>query len=211
MAQLLRSKEDHRGIVGVSKSIDARMLTRIIIVVLAAILFPASTIIAATANNNNNNNDGNKIIECGVYLAPSSIPGAGLGMYVGNRLIDKGGIVTDEDIIIPIVEREWHIEKHVEKKSFLWGEYYWNSDYFDGVASDEIGEELQESMIMVSPGVGSAANSYLSMVNINDHKVRVSRAGVAPESPGQGAFTIFHGRSFYATVELEPGQEIFVE
>jgi hypothetical protein len=132
-------------------------------------------------------------------------------MYVGNRFVDKGGIVTDEDILVPVVEREWHIEKHVKKKSFLWSEYYWNSEYFDGVAADEIGEELQKDMIMVSPGVGSAANSYLSMVNIGEHKVRVSRAGVFPESPGQGAFTIFHGRSFYATVEMEPGQEIFVE
>jgi hypothetical protein len=216
MAPLLRSEEDHRGIAGFSKSIDARiLLTRIIIVFLAAALFPVSTIVATTtsisSSNNNNDNGGNNIIECGVYLAPSSIPGAGLGMYVGNRFIDEGGIVTDEDILIPIVEREWHMEEHLKKGSFLWTEYYWNSAHFNGVAADEIGEEHQDDMIMISPGVGSAANSYLSMVNIDENEVRINRAGVPPESPGQGAFTIFHGRSFYATVEMEPGQEIFVE
>lgn len=49
-----------------------------------------------------------KPIDCGVYLAPSSIPFSGLGMYVGNRSYEENDIVTDEDIVIPIFEREWH-------------------------------------------------------------------------------------------------------
>ena len=63
---------------------------------------------------------------------------------------------------------------------------------------------------MASPGVGSAANSYLSMVNIEDDHVVLGRASVPQKSPGQGAFTIYHGRSFYATHPIEPGQELFV-
>jgi hypothetical protein len=66
-----------------------------------------------------------KIIECGVYLAPSSIPGSGLGMYAGNRTFQENDIVTDEDIVIPIFEREWHSNV---KGKFLWDEYIWNGD-----------------------------------------------------------------------------------
>jgi hypothetical protein len=65
------------------------------------------------------------VIECGVYLAPSSIPGSGLGMYAGNRTYVVNDIVTDEDIVIPIFEREWHSNV---KGKFLWDEYTWNGD-----------------------------------------------------------------------------------
>jgi hypothetical protein len=47
-------------------------------------------------------------MDCGIYLAPSSIPFAGVGMYVGNRSFAVDDIVTDEDIVVPIVERDWH-------------------------------------------------------------------------------------------------------
>ena len=63
-------------------------------------------------------------IECGVYLAPSSIPFAGLGMYAGNRSISRNDIVTYGDILIPIVERPWHIERRLsDQRNFLWDEY----------------------------------------------------------------------------------------
>jgi hypothetical protein len=58
--------------------------------------------------NENIVNAREKTIDCGVYLAPSSIPFAGLGMYVGNRSFEENDIVTGEDIVIPIFERDWH-------------------------------------------------------------------------------------------------------
>ena len=64
---------------------------------------------------------------------------------------------------------------------------------------------------MASPGVGAAANCYLSMVNVENDDIQVSRAGLPRESPGQGAFTIYHGRSFYAVEDIEPGQELFAK
>jgi hypothetical protein len=66
-----------------------------------------------------------RVTQCGIYLAPSSIPGSGLGMYAGNRTFDVNEIVTDEDIVIPIFEREWHSNV---KGKFLWDEYIWNGD-----------------------------------------------------------------------------------
>ena len=85
----------------------------------------------------------------------------------------------------------------------------WNADTFD-FTDEEIGEELVSDVAMASPGVGAAANSYMSMINVDDYPIKISRAGLPPDSPGHGAFTIYHGRSFYATTPIEPGQEIFV-
>ena len=46
--------------------------------------------------------------ECGVYLAPSTIPGAGMGMFAGNKQYEKGDIVTEGDIVVPVFELDWH-------------------------------------------------------------------------------------------------------
>jgi hypothetical protein len=85
----------------------------------------------------------------------------------------------------------------------------WNAGTFD-FTDAEIGKELVGYVAMASPGVGAAANSYMSMINVDDDQIKISRAGLPPDSPGQGAFTIYHGRSFYATIPIGPGQEIFV-
>jgi hypothetical protein len=73
---------------------------------------------SAFAEDRGHENDGvaaKKTIECGIYLAPSSIPFAGLGMYVGNRSFEVNDIVTDEDIVVPIIEREWHADENEGK------------------------------------------------------------------------------------------------
>ena len=203
--------EQFRCLLGRRATIDSSLLVTTILVVHAVALMPAMIMtVHATANMNDNDNDNIHSIQCGVYLAPSSIPGAGLGMYAGNRSIDRHEIVTNEDILIPIVEKNWHIEERLQDRNFLWDEYIWNSETILFTAG-EIGKDLQSYMTMASPGVGAAANCYLSMVNVEDDPIQLSRADVPRESPGQGAFTIYHGRSFYAIDDIEPGQELFVK
>lgn len=46
--------------------------------------------------------------ECGMYLAESTIPGAGLGMFAGNREYKEEDIVTEGDLMVPIFELDWH-------------------------------------------------------------------------------------------------------
>jgi len=189
-----------------------------IIVFLAAPFYLTTSIAAAESIKDdgieNDVNDepsgGNAIVDCGVYLAPSSIPGSGLGMYLGNRTLEKEQRVTEGDVVIPIVERPWHNGKRFEDEYFLWNEYTWGSGEFFELTKDEIGEKLVGDMSMASPGVGAAANCYLSMVNVEEGWSKMDRAEVPPESPGQGAFATIHDRYFYATDEMEPGQEIFV-
>ena len=52
-------------------------------------------------------NDDNEI-ECGLYMAESTIPNAGLGMFVGNRALKPGDVVTTDDLLIPVIEPDWH-------------------------------------------------------------------------------------------------------
>jgi hypothetical protein len=54
---------------------------------------------------------------CGVYLAPSTIPGAGLGLFAGHAY-EPNDVVTKGDIIISLSELDWH--NGFELYFFLW-------------------------------------------------------------------------------------------
>lgn len=60
--------------------------------------------------------------ECGVYLAESTIPNSGLGMYAGKDYYTND-VVTSGDIVIPLVTVEER--KH---NRFLWNEYIWEAN-----------------------------------------------------------------------------------
>lgn len=61
---------------------------------------------AWTVANESKTNDGiHQSQQCGVWLAESTIPHAGLGMYAG-KSFQKNSQVTPGDIIIPLIEGE---------------------------------------------------------------------------------------------------------
>lgn len=70
---------------------------------------------------------------CGVYLAPSTIPGAGLGMFAG-QAYNRNDIVTQGDIIIPLSELDWHNGFQID--FFLWEEYTWSASSFVGMEEE---------------------------------------------------------------------------
>ena len=75
---------------------------------------------ATTTASDSNRNSG-----CGIYLAPSSIPFSGLGMYVGNASFSVNDIVATQDVVIPIVDRDKHTGYINER--WLFDEYIWNA------------------------------------------------------------------------------------
>ena len=76
---------------------------------------------------------------CGIYLAPSSIPFSGLGMYVGNASFSENDIVATQDVVIPIVDRHKHTG-HINEK-WLFDEYIWNAGnvmFFVPIVEDHV-------------------------------------------------------------------------
>lgn len=59
---------------------------------------------------------------CRVYLAPSTIPGAGLGTFAG-RSFRKGDEVTPGDVVVPIRDIAFHNGGDDHENTFLWGKY----------------------------------------------------------------------------------------
>jgi hypothetical protein len=68
--------------------------------------------------------------ECTLYLAPSTIPGAGLGIFTGSRPFKKGEQMAPPDIMVPAYDLEWN--NGYKDFNFLWDEYTWSTCKFDG-------------------------------------------------------------------------------
>lgn len=66
---------------------------------------------------------------CGRYLAESSIPNTGLGMFVGNITFKTDDKVTFGDIVIPTFTFECHNKFTVDYNG-LWEEYTSDADLF---------------------------------------------------------------------------------
>ena len=147
--------------------------------------------------------------ECGLYLAPSSIPGAGLGMYSGSKAYIKHELVSDGDIMIP----EWDMDFNNGDDDYynLWNEYTWSASMIAGLEDDA---EDVAFVSLASPGFGAAINCMLPLINVQDEHweeevLRMTRSGVTSDSPGAGAFTTITGRRFVAKKAIEPFSELY--
>ena len=76
---------------------------------------------------------------------------------------------------------------------------------------------VSERLISVaSPALGSAANCYWSLVNLeedDDDDVSMIQIGTTTtrDSPGNGAISPYYGREFFAASDIQVGQELFVK
>lgn len=187
--------------------------------------------IVGGAPTHSSNND-----ECGIYLAQSTIPHAGLGMYAGKDY-KKYEQVTDGDIIVPLIEIDWNNDHDgaflcdmddgapssttdaltittltplsiVENWTFLWDDYVWSRT--DMLGMDQ--EEVEGSAVSAaSMGIGAAINCRISMVNIEPSWNKIDSGGLhRSQDPGAGAITPYHDRRSVAISELSAGQELFI-
>jgi hypothetical protein len=87
--------------------------------------------ISVTSSDDNTDNDDNAAVrrstsaedECGLYLAPSSIPGAGLGVYSGSRSLKRNDWLAEPDIGVPLYDTSFHHGD--DEYDFLWWDYIW--------------------------------------------------------------------------------------
>ena len=72
--------------------------------------------------------------ECRVYFSPSTVPGAGWGVFAG-RALAVGDDVMDGDIVIPLTDFAWHAgrttthyHRHATISYTVWDDYIWGAD-----------------------------------------------------------------------------------
>ncbi|KAL7555943.1 hypothetical protein ACA910_005483 [Epithemia clementina (nom. ined.)] len=155
--------------------------------------------------NNGNNN------QCGVYFAPSTIPGAGNGLFAGTDFVE-GDMVTPDDVIVPITDFAFHTNRNILRQLFLWNQYTWSRSSFEGAA------EEANVVKSASFGIGAAINCNFALNNMEYKENKVARGITTNPThaqmgshPGAGASTILHGLPGYATAKIPAGMELFLD
>lgn len=157
----------------------------------------------ATTKSTTHNNP-----KCTLYLAPSTIPHAGLGVFTSIPLPSGALLPGGGDAAIPISDIDFHNDASAEEEDYHWllSEYLWSSR--------SIGEEMEweaEKTSGFSWGYGSLANCHFWMLNVKFSFCEFDTVGLTPKnSPGAGAFTGHYDRLAYAEEDIRAGGELFV-
>ena len=143
-------------------------------------------------------------LTCGVWLAKSTIPGAGLGMFAGKDFDENDELLPAGDVVIPIVD----IEFHQGGGAFLWDEYTWNGKEMNL----GLGGLLSHQLAAASPGFGSAVNCFMDLTNVREMNPIQTPEGDLHRSKdaGAGGFSPFWNRTSLASQPISAGQELFV-
>lgn len=143
-------------------------------------------------------------LQCGIWLAPSTLKGAGLGMFAGADFAPGQELLVGGDSVIAISDIVQHNSNH-KFGGFLWDEYTWNAHAL------KMDSEGHFQIEVASEGFGAAANSFLPIYNVEEWHPLLTPSGLHRASdPGAGASTVFHRRKSTAKLPIAAGQELFV-
>lgn len=143
--------------------------------------------------------------QCGLYLAESTIKGAGLGIFSGKD-VTKGEKVGRGDICIPFVEYYWNNGSPIQPNPFK--DYFW-AGHAMGMNSESYTDDIEALCL----GLDCLVNCNLALVNVekavpvyddaSNHDMHRSR------DPGVGAFTPYYNGSTKASRDIPAGGELF--
>ena len=143
-------------------------------------------------------------LECGIWLAPSTIPNTGFGMFAGKDF--KEGDLLAKEMVVPLVDMDLYSAHIYNPPFFLWELYWW-----DGIDVLTTHEGYNQGMGLVG-GFGSAPNTILALINVDEsYPDYQNSAGLhRSKDAGAGAFSEIGGRTSTAKYDLEAGDELFV-
>jgi hypothetical protein len=161
--------------------------------------------IASDSSAPESHDDGDNNVECGLWLAPSTLKGAGLGMYAGIDFVKGEELLRGGDSVIAISDITQHNANKEFKGNFLWDEYTWNAEAL------KMKDEGFKEVNVASEGFGSAANSFLPIYNVDEWHPLLSGTGLhRSKDAGAGASTMFHHRKSTAKYDITAGSELYV-
>lgn len=151
---------------------------------------------------------------CQLYLAQSTIPNAGLGVFAGTNYKYGDMIGRVGDAAFPTVDQDWHNSPANEGASHTRseGDYHWPLTNYDWQASD-IGMDYEgEDVSATVTGFGAAPNCHFRLNNVQEHMASYDTMGLNRyTSPGAGASTPWFNRSSTAANDIVAGSELFVD
>jgi hypothetical protein len=146
--------------------------------------------------------------QCAVWVAMSTLPGAGIGIFAGKSFHSGEQMMRSGDHAIPIVDLlMYHGERGDDPHFFLWDEYTWDAE---SLGCQTLGIT---NVHVASSGFGAVPNGFMDFVNVDeDYPIHSVPQNIhRSKDPGAGAFTYYHSRMAKARYAIKPGQELFVK
>lgn len=142
---------------------------------------------------------------CSLYVAPSTIPNAGLGVFTSVPLT-KGTVIDEGDVILPLVDLEYYQEYEDTFNPFL--NYLWNAECF----GMHYQAQSPHSTTTFAPGMLSLMNTLLdeSTVERGDFEYDSYSGGHRLESPSSGSLTPWFRSQTIASTDIAAGSELFI-
>ena len=150
-------------------------------------------------NDIDNDDDGDT---CTLYLAPSTIQGANLGVFTAKNMKPdepfRGG-----DVSLPFID----LIAHMGGRSYFshFKHFTWTAEalgmHREGLKGDGF-----------SPGLYCATNSWIPLINIDGEKQKMDGGGLhRSKDPGAGAITPYHNATVWALKTIPAGAELYID
>lgn len=150
------------------------------------------------------NGDGND--DCGLYLAPSTIEGGGLGIFSAYHRA-KGETVGNEEVVLPLIEVNFRNgNKEDLFNPFI--HYYWKGK--EKALHNVVSEDRSNEVLALVPGMEAAVNCNLALINVDmagsifdDGHLQRNR------DPMVGGMSPYHSTSSRVSRDIPAGGEVF--
>ena len=156
--------------------------------------------------------------ECDLYMAPSTIPGAGLGIFTAVPR-EPGEVLNGDsmgDVLIPVVDVQYHLTHNRNPKDTvqITMDYVWHGAEL-GMAREsahgEFSAKFSDGVTAFAPGLDAAINCHLALLNVDKGYPVHSTLGLhRSRDPGAGAFSPYHNCTTIATASIPAGGELYV-
>jgi hypothetical protein len=160
-------------------------------------------------------NHHNEPLECGLYIAKSTIPNAGLGIFTGIQK-SKGDLIGNGDKAIPLVDIHWHNGDFHDDDAHHAEDYerFFNplSDYvWHGIGMGmDYETENEDDITAFWPGIDAMVNCHLGLLNVLKSVPVYDEAGLhRNKHPGAGAITLYDAAPTQVIRDIPVGGELF--
>ena len=144
--------------------------------------------------------------DCGLYLAPSTIEGGGLGIFSAYYRA-KGEIVGNEEVVLPLVELNF---RNGNKEDLFnpFVHYYWKGR--EKALHNIVSEERSNEVLALVPGMEAAVNCNLALINVDMAGSKFDDGNLQRyRDPMAGGMSPYHSTSSRVSRDIPAGGEVF--